>query len=244
MKLLRTVDGFKVFLEKNTAELGCLADTTFLYALSHEDDRLYNIAIEIADLLAEKSIPIYTNVVGRMEFVDLLFRKQITLGAIELFAALPPISIHKNTYNLLKNIRDQDTAHRRSRNSYKVSENRLKALRIAIEHSPNLLSWEKFCNEYTGSKLFNEWQIMEQELGLNFVELLEGQTSPLFNEPVLWPDMVQLMSDQGMRAPDAMIANLFAKSKFKLFITGDGDFETCFNHSFYDQEDRAILLLS
>jgi len=243
MKFLRTLTELTAFLEQHRLELGCLADTSFLYALSYQDDRLYSRANDVSDILAETNIPIYTNVIGRVEFIDLIFRKQITFGAIELFATLSTNSTHRDVYNLLKNIRDQDTAHRRDCQSFKISEGRLKDLRTAIENAVGPLNWRQFCGQYAGSKLFSEWQIIEQELGLNFIEILEGQVAPFFKEPVTWSDMVQVMSDQGIRAPDAMIANLFAKSKFKLLVTGDKDFEACFSNSLHTQEDQAILFL-
>jgi hypothetical protein len=73
--------------------------------------------------------------------------------------------------------------------------------------------------------LKNEWQIMEEELGLHFIEVLEGQTSDIITEPLKWIDMVQTMGDLGIRGPDAMIINLFTSSNLPLLITADKDFE-------------------
>ncbi|MBK9322382.1 MAG: hypothetical protein IPM97_05420 [Bdellovibrionaceae bacterium] len=83
--------------------------------------------------------------------------------------------------------------------------------------------------------LKNEWQIMEEELGLHFVEVLEGQTSDIITEPLKWIDMVQTMGDLGIRGPDAMILNLFTSSNLPLLITADKDFE------FKDSDDKSNL---
>lgn len=88
MKLLRTVDELGSFLEHSTREFGYLADTGFLYALAYEDDRLHHRANDILDLLSEREVALYANVISRLEFVDLIFRKQVTQGAIQQFNAL------------------------------------------------------------------------------------------------------------------------------------------------------------
>lgn len=75
--------------------------------------------------------------------------------------------------------------------------------------------------------LLNEWILIEQEMGLNFIEVMEGRTSEEITSPLRWKDMVELMGDYGLRGPDAMILNLFAKSKFQVLITADSDFASC-----------------
>ena len=58
-------------------------DTGFLYALAYKDDRLFETANDIHDLLVEHEVPIYSNVISRMELINLIFRKQATIGCIE-----------------------------------------------------------------------------------------------------------------------------------------------------------------
>lgn len=244
MQSLRTPQALKAFLASQSGQPGCFADTTFLYALAYDDDRLYPSAIEISEILAEFQIPIYANVISRMEFVDLIFRKQITQGAVEVFKSLQQNLANRDVFNLLKNIRDRDTAHRKAMVSFKVGERQLKDLREKLADSGQAINWKSFCDTYAGAKLFNEWQMMEQELGLNFVELMEGEISPLFAKPLYWGDMVQVMADHGIRGPDAMIVNLFTKSRFPVLITGDADLESCFADNLELGQDRAVLFLN
>jgi len=96
--------------------------------------------------------------------------------------------------------------------------------------------------KYVGSLLVNEWNLLEEDLGLNFVEIMEGDVSELFESPLRWADMVRLMGEQGLRGPDVMIANLFSRSKFQILITTDGDFESCLSTPLIGS-DKAILLL-
>ena len=71
---------------------------------------------------------------------------------------------------------------------------------------------------------------------------MSRQLSGLFNSDLKWSDMVALMGTNGMRSPDAMILNLFSKSKFPLLVTADSDFEDCLPDEL-EQNDKAIYLL-
>lgn len=85
-------------------------------------------------------------------------------------------------------------------------------------------------------------KLLEKEFGLNFVEVMEGQSSDLFYSDLKWSDMVALMGLNGIRGPDAMILNLFTKSKFPLLITADSDFERCLPDEL-KQAEKAIYFL-
>lgn len=95
MKVISDIDELVGLLKSNDLKNGCLADTSFLYAVSYDDDKFHDQAIEIFEILAEKGIPIFANVISRLEFIDLLFRKQITYGSIELFNNLSPNDMEK-----------------------------------------------------------------------------------------------------------------------------------------------------
>ena len=242
MKVLRTLNDLSEFLRNKGCNPGCFADTGFLYGIAYDDDRLHEKANAVHDQLSENSVPIYANVISRMEFVDLILRKQMTSACISLFGQINRTASNETLFNLLKNIRDNDTAARGSE-SYKIGESHFKKLRKLIVAATADIDWKSFCGKYVGTTLLPEWQLLEEDLGLNFVEILEGSVSEVFNEPLLWNDMVQVMGKNGMRGPDAMILNLFLKSKFPLLITGDSDFEDCFEHSVGSTNDKAILIL-
>jgi hypothetical protein len=243
MIVLRTPEELSAYLKDKGCKPGCFADTSFLYGVAYDDDRLFEKANDVHDLLAENSVPIYANVISRMEFVDLIFRKQMTSACISLFSQLQWSASNQTLFNLLKNIRDQDTAAQGRKESYKINESHLKKLRKLIIESAASTDWKRFCDKYVGSMLVSEWELVEDELGLNFVEILEGATSEFFDEALLWNDMVQVMGKNGMRGPDAMILNLFLKSKFPLLITGDSDFESCLKDSGASATEKAILIL-
>jgi len=241
MQILRTTQELATYLENTDSKIGCFADTSFLYGVAYDDDRLFERAEKVHDLLAEYSTPIYANVISRMEFIDLILRKQLTAGCIELLSQIDRNFENSELYKLLKLIRDKNTEAKRENESYKVNEGQIKRLRKLIVDSTTKTDWRKFCANYTGALLVSEWQLLEDELGLNFIEILEGDTSKFFKEPLRWNDMVQTMGRHGMRGPDAMIANLFARSNFPLLITGDSDFEGCFED--WATPDKAIFIL-
>jgi predicted nucleic acid-binding protein len=243
MQILRNFKELSTYLNANRCEVGCLADTGFLYGLAYKDDRLFEPANDVHDLLSEKNIPVYANVISRMEFVDLIFRKQVTIGCVQIFKNSAGHNFGNDIFNLLKDIRDKDSAAIRKNESYKVDEGRLKRLRKLLVNAYGINDWKDFCSKFVGQMLSNEWIAIEEDLGLNFIEILEGQTSPLIRAPVEWADMVAIMGEQGLRGPDAMIVNLFLKSKFPLLITSDADFEVTISASEQDLSDKTILFL-
>ncbi|MGZ6470888.1 MAG: hypothetical protein ACXWRZ_07000 [Bdellovibrio sp.] len=220
-----------------------MADINFFYGLAYEDDRLFNASNDTLDLLAQNKIPLYANVISRLELIDLIFRKQVTLGCIEMFNHALARAHQKDIFKLLKYIRDKDTEAKRNGESYKIDERRLKSLRKIIDNEYDITNWRSFCSKYVGAMLTSEWTLVEEDLGLNFIEIMEGTLSPFFNSPLYWKDMVEVMGTHGQRGPDAMIINLFSKSNFPLLVTSDSDFESCFSDSLQDYSHKAIYLL-
>lgn len=243
MQVIRGISQLADYLNNNGCEPGCLSDTGFLYALSDTDDRLYKEALNVFDLFEEFNVRIYANVISRMEFIDLLFRKQITIGAVETFKKLNVGTTPKGLFNLLKSIRDENTALLNDNQSYKVPEGKLKKLREQLELYAGPTEWKEFSRRFTGEMLFNEWKIFEQELGLNLVEVLEGGTSDIIAQPLHWSDMVQVMGKEGIRGPDAMIANLFLKSCLPLLITTDNDIVRSFDDDDPEHASKTIFHL-
>lgn len=92
--------------------------------------------------------------------------------------------------------------------------------------------------------MVSDWTIAEKELGLNFIEIMEGNVSEYFHSPLKWTDMVKLMGNHGLRGPDAMVLNLFTNSRFPLLITTDSDFEFCLDDQFLTAKDRAVFHLA
>jgi len=193
-------------------------------------------------LLEQIDSAIFANVVSRMEFIDLIFRKLVTYGAIQLYENKQIDRTNKNLNNMLKSIRDQNTSERSLGKSYKLDEAKLKKLKRELMLTAGEKSWPQFCSEFTDQILKNEWQILEEEMGLNFIEIMEGATNAYFKTPISWMDMVEIMGQHGMRATDAMIANLFIGSEIPLLITTDNDFIDCFSQQF-ENKNKAVYIL-
>lgn len=243
MRVIRGIDELEQFLATEGCEPGCLADTGFLYAASFMDDRVYQKAIDAFDLFAEFAVSIYANVITRMEFIDLVFRKQLTIGAVELAKCATMSTTNKGLVNLLRNIQIQDAAHKNRKQSYKISEGRLKDLREEFELAMGPTGWLEFCAKHSGDMLFNEWEILEEDLGLNFIEVMEGQTSDIVNQPLHWSDMVRLVGKRGVRGPDAMTTNLFLKSRLPLLVTTDSDIVSAIDPADPDHANKTVLHL-
>ncbi len=242
MKVLRGLDQLTEFMNRVDCSDGCLADTGFLYGMSYKDDRVYPQSLEVSLVLEEKNIPIHTNVIGRGEFVDLVFRKMLTRGAMKLYKSMDSHTDQRSLFNFVKAIRDREVRDKRNRKSYKIGERELKDLRKEIVTIAGTSGWRSFCSTYAGEMLVNEWEYLEDDYGLYFIELMEGQTSRLVPRPLLWREMVETMGKFGIRGPDAMILNLFKSCSLNLLITSDQDF----NFSEVDDpelEKKAVLIL-
>ena len=241
MRVIRNTDAVRTIIATN--KFGVLADTGLLYAAADTDDRLHEKAIDVFEILEELNVPVYINVITRMEFADLIFRKQLTIGAIKAYEKMDSDTEKQSFFNFLKSVRDENTAHKKAGQSYKVSEGKLKKLRGYFDDS-GPAAWQAFCQLYAGEKLSNEWKILEEEFGLEFIEALEGQTSNVITEPLYWRDMIQVMGQQGMRGPDAMIVNLFLKSRIPLLVTTDNDITSALKDDYFNQNLKSILHLN
>lgn len=243
MIILTTQHDLNEFLYKTDCHNGCLADTGFLYGVSYDDDRIHIKANQVLDLFSDYKIPLYSNVISRMEFADLIFRKILTLGAVDFFESYSKDLLSHSLFNLLKDIRDKNSSGFKNKISYKLDESRIKRLRSELNLKPESYDWTKFCTNYVGQLFENEWTILEEELGLNFVETLENQTSEFITKPLVWKEMVSLMGQYGLRSPDAMILNMFVNSTFKILITTDSDFLYLSKDPIFNTKEKAIYLL-
>lgn len=75
MQIIRTLNDLTFYLKSLDKRSQVLVDTGFLYAMSYYDDRQFTEANDLFDLLASHNTIFYANVISRMEFIDLLFRK-------------------------------------------------------------------------------------------------------------------------------------------------------------------------
>jgi len=90
--------------------------------------------------------------------------------------------------------------------------------------------------------LSNEWKSLEEEFGLSFIEVMEGETSDVVTTPLYWSDMVSTMGAYGVRGTDAMILNLFRSCSLNVLITSDNDF----NFDEIDDpalQDKGVMIL-
>jgi predicted nucleic acid-binding protein len=239
VKVLRSSDDLADYLKATKRFPGCFADSGFLYALAYEDDQHFGRANDVLDILSDSQVSIYANVISRMEFIDLIFRKQVTLGCLQLLSTLDRDSFATPLFRVLRNIRDQNTAVRRQGQSFKIGERQLKDVKQMVDDYGVDTDWTNFCAKYVGSMLKTEWRMLEDDFDLRFIEVLEGQTTELFEKPLSWSDMVDVMARSGIRGSDAMIVNMFYSSKLPLLITTDSDIEKTIKAG---STDQAVFL--
>lgn len=110
--------------------------------------------------------------------------------------------------------------------SYKLNEGQLKKSRKFLTHNGTQPEgWSLFCKKYFSEPFKNEVRILEEDLGLNFIDLKEDEIHPMFNDFLSWSSLEDVVADSGLRCFDSMIVNFFSKSKFSALARGDIDFK-------------------
>lgn len=242
MRLISDVSEFKSFVESSEkVARGCVVDTSVLFAVTYES-KSHLAATEAMEFLAEKSVPLISNVTTRSEFLDVIIRRQLTCGVIEFFNRYgKTIDSSTRLFKILKSVRDKESENESQGDVYVLEPTRLKEIRRLLSDDGNRVSrWLQFCAHYLSPRLQDEWELLEDEYGLTFLEVLEGEINDYFPKGLLWKDLVKLAGRSGLRSSDAMILNFFGSSVFEVLVTRDHDFKY---FAEIQGDDKTIVLL-
>ncbi len=188
---------------------GCLIDTNTLFAFYHCNDNFYRFAQKVYDCLSTNSIPVYTNVNIKLEFIDLFRRFFIHRGIrirYDLEKSKPPIR------NLNK-LKEWDEKNR-------LYDQDVKGARKLFDSNWKN-GWEEFCSYYLSGVLSNLWNETKEQWNMN---LLSPKDNPAyFDQEPKWNEMISFVEKFGIGSSDAMILNFFLSSKIPLLLTADKD---------------------
>jgi len=213
-----------VLSAKKNSLAGCLVDTSILFALSYPLD-LFNEDAETAfNILAKQSIPVFSNVNVRTEFIELHRRVAIPEGLIDLLQDAEA-SLDLELAQQLKSLRTRYRNAQAEDKSFLLSDKEIKKYRrLLIKYQGDGKDgWEQFCEDYLIGIIQQEWAITEDQWNLNFFTLRSNEKHPLIISDVTWEDMVQLVERFGLGSMDAMILNLFNCSTLGILLTADSD---------------------
>jgi len=84
-------------------------------------------------------------------------------------------------------------------------------------------AWIIFCESYLHPYIEKIWDDTVETLRVKFLGTREMDNQEIFDGHPSWADLVQIIGKSGIGTADAMIINLFQKSKLTLMVTADGD---------------------
>jgi predicted nucleic acid-binding protein len=209
----------------SSLKLGCIVDTNVLFAASYPLDLFNEWAEKVFALLHQLQIPIYTNLNVRSEFIELNRRVLIPEGLISLLEDRSgQLNLEIETQlKLLKARSDKAIALDKT---FKLNDTEIKKYRhllTAFKLPSGENAWELFCNDYLHQYITTIWDDAVSALKINFLGTREIDEKNIIDSHPKWADMVDIIGKFGIGTSDAMIINLFLKSKLPLIVTADSD---------------------
>lgn len=209
--------------DKN-ARHGCLVDNSILFALSYPLDAFNDEAERAFNVLTKESIPAFTNVNIRTEFIELHRRVAIPEALIDLLEDAEE-SLDSEIVQQLKSLRTSYRKFQKDEKSYKLDDRAIKKYRRLLQKYElnGKDGWEQFCKDYLTGTIQAIWDTTVDQWNLNFISLRSSEKHPLIQDEVTWENMVKLVERFGLGSMDAMILNLFQCSTLSILLTADSD---------------------
>ncbi len=214
------------YLKKlNSPVQGCLIDTQFLIAVTDELHPFYEDAEFLFEKLAEYRIPIFTTVTTRSEFVDIRRRFIITETLMGMLSASSKWKISAATQKILRAQKTWIDAQAANDALPLFTDSRIKDCKESFmpRTQSGQIGWVQLCNEYLSGKLFESWNILSEELNLNYIDLRGEELSPYMNEKVQWHKMHSISEQTCLSSNDSMLVNVLNCSKFPFIVSADFD---------------------
>ncbi|MBI3534785.1 MAG: hypothetical protein HY072_04790 [Deltaproteobacteria bacterium] len=227
--MLIQLEDLPKFLEsdKSAAE-GCIVDTNLLFAASFPLDTYNEWAEGVFKTLHSLNIPIFTNLNVRSEFIELNRRVLIPEGLVDMYNDLAG----NLTLELEQQLKSLKTLKQKAANgnrTFKFNDSDIKKYRRLLTkfiHTSGSNGWDLFCRDYFCPYIKDVWNDVIGELKIQFLGTREIESGEFFTSRPEWKDMVDVVGRTGIGSSDAMIVNMFLKSKFSLIVTTDYDVES------------------
>jgi predicted nucleic acid-binding protein len=204
---------------------GCVVDTNVLFAASFPLDTYNTWAEKLFPVLHELGIPIYTNINVRSEFIELNRRVLIPEGLIDFYEDLAG-QLVVEVEQKLKSLKTRKETAAKENRTFKLSDFDIKEFRRLLSgytHSTGKNGWELFCEDYFHKYIRTVWEDVVEALKIGFLGTRNIDNKTLFDNHPNWDDMLDIVGKTGMGSTDAMIVNLFLKSKLSMIISTDND---------------------
>ena len=216
----------------SSIKLGCIVDTNVLFAASYPSDVFNEWVEEVLSLLHELEIPIYTNLNIRSEFLDLHRRVLIPEGLLTMLHDYPT-QLSSEVKAQLGLLKAKVYKTMKEDKTFKLSDFEIKKYRKLLSRTQlaGENAWDVFCETYLQPYIEKIWDDTVMELKIKFIGTREMDNKNIFDEHPKWSELVTIVGKSGIGTSDAMIINLFQKSKLSLIVTADSDVrDTVFRH--------------
>lgn len=207
------------------ARTGCIVDTNILFAANYNLDHFHEAAIDIFEVLMAEGIPRFANVNVRSEFIHLSRKVVIAQALLDLFHAAGT-DLPQDIYNKLKSLRTRSDKREKEESLFRIQDHEIEEIRTlftSYKLAADRDLWDLFCEDYLKGKLNTEWEWVEEDFGINFLTLRHGEDSKHLDGELNWEDAVNIIEKTGIGSADAMIVNLFIRSKYAFIVSGDAD---------------------
>ncbi len=227
------VSGFSAlreFVRHEDSRSGVFADTSILFSATYPLDAFNGESEQAFDLFSEFTVPVFTNVNVRVEYMENHRRILIAENLCDLLGDLE--SILKGPLPLLERLKSHRKTYRqkiKEERSAKMDVGQIKIFRELLSEfdTPEGSGWELFCQGYLHSKLMPIWKFVTDDLNVNFISLRAADASPYIIHPLEWDTAVDLMGRYGIASMDAMIVNMFLASNISALLTADLEMANC-----------------
>jgi len=205
---------------------GCLVDANLLVAsTSLEPHPFYDDAAFLFEKFSQYEVPLYTTVTVRTEYLDVIRRQIITEKLMEIYADSSRFKLAEAVKKELKTHRTWLDVQAAKNELPILPDQRIKSCKQAFDprnHSGKL-GWMAFCDTFLKGQLIIHWEKLQNELGINYLQLRGSESEKYLLRPIEWEAMYAISEQSGVSSNDAMILNAFATSKFEVLATADYD---------------------
>jgi len=151
------------------AKLGCLLDTNILFSASYELDAFNTETGKLIDCLADLKIPLYTTYNVRSEFLELHRRIIIPECLVDFLEDLG----RELKPDLVQKLTSMRTLLRKANaegKMFRLQDQQIKSYRslLASYRKDDQDGWAAFCQNYLHGKIECVWDVVVEQLGLNF----------------------------------------------------------------------------
>lgn len=204
---------------------GCLVDTNFLIASTEELHPFYDDAKFLFEKLAEYKIPIFATVTTRAEFIDFRRKSIITEVLLDMFAPTSKWKISNEVRRILRAQKTWLDTQAAGDSVPILTDRRIKSCKeyfMPKDHSGHI-GWIAICREYLQDQLLSAWDILVEQVGINYIDMRDGINSDLIPEKLDWTKMYKISEETCLASGDAMLINVLNSSKFSFIASADFD---------------------